>query len=579
MYRFFARPRLLAAPALLLAATGVARAETYYFSPSGGAGNAGTSPASPFSIGQFDGLTLRPGDSALFEGGATHRGNLYLAPEDSGNDAAGNLIAPITLGSYGTGRATIDAGDSFGLFAFNNGGFDVRDLNFRGSGVAANGATTSTGDGLNFFTDLAGNVKQNHIYLNRVDVAGFGGRGVSIGGFNGGTAYNDVRVTNSALHDNRKSGLLTFAQNRAANTNVLVDNVRAFDNVGDPSSTGNTGSGIVLGNVDGGVVQNSVAYRNGRNNKPTEGPVGIWTYDSNDVTIQFNESYDNTTSNGDGGGFDLDQNVTNSVLQYNYSHGNAGAGYLVFDGDGTAVTNSGNVVRYNVSENDGRRNNGPAAGITVGGNVRDLEVYGNTVFTDAPAVANGTNVPAIKIDTFGATSPTGVLVANNIFQTDDGSRLVFVGNGVNGGGIAFNGNDYFSTGDAFVIRYRGQTYATLAAWRAATGQEMLDGAATGFALDPMLTAPGEGGTADPDAPNTLTAYLLRDDSPLIDLGLDYARFGIDPGARDFFGNAIPQGRAFDIGAHEFAAPAAIPEPSAVALLAVGLPALALRRRR
>ena len=37
----------------------------------------------------------------------------------------------------------------------------------------------------------------------------------------------------------------------------------------------------------------------------------------------------------------------------------------------------------------------------------------------------------------------------------------------------------------------------------------------------------------------------------IDAGLDLrSLFGIDPGKRDFFGNPIPQGKGYDIGAHE-----------------------------
>jgi len=44
---------------------------------------------------------------------------------------------------------------------------------------------------------------------------------------------------------------------------------------------------------------------------------------------------------------------------------------------------------------------------------------------------------------------------------------------------------------------------------------------------------------------------LQKNSPLIDAGLDLrSLFGIDPGKRDFFGNSIPQGKAYDIGAHE-----------------------------
>ena len=514
--------------------------------------------------------TFNPGDSIFLQGGSTFNGGLYFDPADSGNDASGNLIDPITLTSFGTGRATINAGDRFGLYGYNNGGFNISNLNFRGSGVNPNGTTTSIDDGISFYTDLPGNIKQNHIYIDSVDVSGFGSNGIVIGGDNAATGYNDIRITNSVAHNNRHTGVSTYGVARNANTNVLVDNVRAFNNVGDPNSTGNTGSGIVLGNTDGGVIQNSVAYDNGRNNKPTEGPVGIWAYDSNNITIQFNESYNNTTSNGDGGGFDLDQNVTNSVIQYNYSHGNAGAGYLIFDGDGTANgTNSGNVVRYNISENDGRRGSTASAGITVGGNVRNLQVYGNTVFiTDS--TFNGTKEPAIKIDRIsGSTGPQGILVANNLFMTDAGGRLVFKGNSVTNStdpttGIRFINNDYFAADGKFNLFWgnndgisTNDTYTSLNAWLTAiTGQERFDKDGDGTAeivalnLDPLLTDPGNGGTVDPDALASLVAYLLQEDSPLIDAGLDLSRLGITVGPRDFDGTALPQGDAPDIGADE-----------------------------
>ncbi len=540
---------------------------------------------------EYDALnstTFNPGDNIFLQGNTTFNGGLFFDPQDSGNNALGNLVDPITLTSFGSGRATIDSGDATGLYAFNNGGFNISNLNFRGSGVAPNGATTSTADGVLFFTDSPGNLKQNHIYLDNLDVSGFGRSGVVVGGFNGSAGYNDVRITNVAAHENRNSGIATFGDTRInsrdALTNVYVADSRAFNNFGDPASTGNTGSGIVLGGVDGGTVERSVAYNNGRNNNPTEGPVGIWAYDSNDVTIQFNESYDNTTSNGDGGGFDLDQNVTNSLLQYNYSHGNAGAGYLIFDGDGTAVTNSGNVVRYNISENDGRRGNLAAAGITVGGNVRDLEIYGNTVYiTDATANANVE--PAIKLDRFGATSPQGILVANNIFYTDGGGRLIFKGNGVTNStdpttGIRFLNNDYLAADGNFQVRWNNVTYTSLDAWLTAiTGQERFDKNGDGTAeivalnVDPLLTDPGNGGTVDPDAFASLTAYLLQEDSPLIDTGLNLARLGITVGPRDFDGTALPQGDALDIGADEL-----VPEPGTAALLALAGITL-LRRRR
>ena len=62
-------------------------------------------------------------------------------------------------------------------------------------------------------------------------------------------------------------------------------------------------------------------------------------------------------------------------MQYNYSHDNAGAGYLLSQFP-SARNFEDNVVRLNISENDGRTNGG---GITTIG-VDESEVYNNTVY-------------------------------------------------------------------------------------------------------------------------------------------------------------------------------------------------------
>ena len=535
---------------------------------------------------------FNPGDGIFLRGGMTFNGGLFFDEQDSGNDATGRLIDPIRLTSFGGGRATINAGDGFGVYAQDNGGFRFSNFNVRGSGVAADGSTANTGDGVSFFTAAGGDRKQDHIHLDNLDISGFGGTGLSIGGFNGDAGYNGVRVTNVAAHGNRRAGIATFGDtsvtSRNALTDVYIGDSRAYNNVGDPGSVGNTGSGIVLGGVNGGVIERSVAHDNGRNNRPSEGPVGVWAYDSQNVTIQFNESYGNRTRNGDGGGFDLDQNVTDSVVQYNYSHGNAGAGFLVFDGDGAATETARNTVRYNVSENDGRSGNAAAAGITIGGNVADLRVYGNTVFiTDAAGLVNGATIePAIKIDAFGTPGPRGVLIANNAFTTDGGGRLVFKGSGVTDStdpdaGVRFLNNNYFAADGAFNLRWNNTTYTSLEGWLAAIdGQERLnvdgDAAAEVLALnvDPLFADPGNGGTVgDPDALARLLAYRLRGGSPLIDAGLDLeGLLGVDPGSRDFSGNPLPVGPGLDVGAVE------VPEPAAPALIAAAAAVLARRRR-
>ena len=72
--------------------------------------------------------------------------------------------------------------------------------------------------------------------------------------------------------------------------------------------------------------------------------------------IQYNESYNNrTTGDADRGGFRFDGGVTHSVMQYNFSHGDHGTGYLLCRYRDAPLWGS-NIVRYNLSVDDGLKN-------------------------------------------------------------------------------------------------------------------------------------------------------------------------------------------------------------------------------
>ena len=89
------------AVALPQSAAQAAGATTYYVSPNGNDSSAGTSPSSPIkTLGRASGLGLNPGDSVLLQAGATFSGKLAVWR----NGAAG---APITIGSYGGGKAVV----------------------------------------------------------------------------------------------------------------------------------------------------------------------------------------------------------------------------------------------------------------------------------------------------------------------------------------------------------------------------------------------------------------------------------------------------------------------------------------
>ena len=517
----------------------------YHFSPTGNDDTGNGSEAAPWAtIAKANGLDLDPGDRVLFMGGATFSGGLTLDAQD-----AGTAAEPVVIGSYGTGRATINAGGGAGVYAYNVAGLEVRDLVVRGTGVA-----TNTTDGVSFYMDRPGAVKLEHVRIDNVEASGFGKYGIAIGSWNGLSGYRDVRVTNVAVHGNR-NGVFTYAQSIGGIEDLYVGGGRFYNNPGKSGLSTNSGSGLIVSGVRRAVVERNVAYGNGAASSPSAGPVGIWAYDADQVVIRYNESYNNRTGHtaasggygGDGGGFDLDGGVTNSVLEYNYSHGNDGAGFLLAQYSG-APAFGGNVVRYNVSENDGRRNG--YAGVTVwaasGSNrVRNTQVYHNTVYVDAAGAERPT--AAVR---FLNGNHSGLAFRNNVLVTAGGARAVSGG----GGDAVFQGNGYWAASGALAIHWSGTTHASLDAWRTATGRERLSGAPVGFSADPRLRAPGAGGVlADVAALGTAgapDAYRLQAGSPAATAAVDLVALGLAPGPADFYGTPLGASGGRSVGAHE-----------------------------
>lgn len=90
-----------------------------------------------------------------------------------------------------------------------------------------------------------------------------------------------------------------------------------------PATAWQTISGIIVSATDGAVIEFCHPHHNGGiNSQNSGGPVGIWAWQSNDVVMQFNISHHNRTGGGaDGGGFDLDGGITDSVMQMHSGFG------------------------------------------------------------------------------------------------------------------------------------------------------------------------------------------------------------------------------------------------------------------
>ena len=510
-------------------------ASTYYVSTAGNDATAGTVTAPWRTLARVNATVLHPGDSVLLRGGDTFPGGLNFDASD-----AGTATQPIVVTSYGNGRATIASGAAAGISIYNAAGYRISNLIVTGTGTAVSGVT--------FFSDLSGGIKLPYIHLDSIDVSGYGRDGIEIGSWNGATGYRDVQITNAVAHDNARTGIFVYAQEPNVHQSVTVTGARAYNNFGIAGSGTNSGSGIILSGVNGGVIERSVAHSNGWRCDAPAGPVGIWAYDSTGVRILHNESYGNRTGGrADGGGFDLDQNVSMSIVEYNYSHDNDGAGYLLAHAP-LNDSHYGNVMRYNISQNDGRRNS--YAAIEIWGRIRSTEIYHNTIFL-APAVTGTPRAVRVGNASISDRDVAGLHFRNNLFQTTGAVPLVEVTAGQLSGAtdLRFQGNDYFTSGSAFVVLWGGSSYSSLSGWRA-SGQEMNGSIAVGRNVDPMLAVPGGGATLDDAARlETLSAYRLKPGSPLIDAGLNLkTMFAIDAGGSDFYGTAVVA--PFDVGAYE-----------------------------
>ncbi len=490
--------------------------QTYYVSPSGSDAAAGTSPATAWrTLHKASSVPLPPGSKILLQGGRRFTGSLIVGDWDTGTPTA-----PITIGTYGGGPATLFTPSGDGIFVHDTGGVDIENINLIGT------PGPGDGDGINIYNDLPADHRLNHVDITNVDATGFI-IGIAVSGRNNGAGFADVRITNSSVHGNINAGLATFGPPfnpqapTYANSNVVVSHVVAMDNLGNPlDKTQNTGNGIVLGSVQGATVNWSVAAKNGGEGASVQGPAGIWTYDSTEVDIEHDLSYATKTKDqSDGNGFGLDQNTSHSTIQYNLSYGNDGSGFLIYSSLGNGAERY-NTVRDNISSYDVRDGNPFYGALGVIGHVANVTVYQNTAVMEPTAAGSP---PMLRL----SADLKYVIIANNIFTTESGP-IVATAAPLPESSVELKDNDYYSVRSPWQVIWGSTTYGSLAAWQSGTGQETVNGQPTGFAVAPQLTEPVFGlSTSNPDDSAAVRGFELETGSPLIGAGLAPASLGVE----------------------------------------------------
>jgi hypothetical protein len=539
----------------------VAGASTFYVSPQGDDNNDG-SAAHPWAtpLGVTNHTRFGPGDKILFQGGVTFQGSLSFT-----TNLQGTAASPVTIGSYGTGHAILSVPvGSDGIDIPNTGGILIQGLDLVGPYSASQPpASDGYNPGINL-VNTSGK-RLDYIHIDDVKVSGFVWAAISI--YASPTSqYRDVSVINSTLTNNFGSGLYVFSEfgQHDRIENVYVGQLRVVNNLAIPGAA-YPAYPLYLQNVHRGVVERSLVLGNDlTGGGDGGGGIGIEAYDSSHILFQYNESAHNfsTGSYVDTGGFDFDEGTTNSIMQYNYSHDNDGQGFLLCGGNNPNDLNSGNVLRYNISQNDGRRNGSGGIVLTFG-IVDHADIYNNTV--DISPDATGAHLAAFSIQDDAV--PNHVFVRDNLFVASGGVSLVRVTN--SGTDFQLQGNDYWSNGAPFVIEWGTQSYAGLSGWRTGTGEEVAYGAAVGSSVNPKLANIGTASTIgnSDTLSSQLSTYRMQPSAPVSKAGLNLATFGViwDPAGFsrdsfltryfsatpvDFFGHTLSNRTTWSMGADQ-----------------------------
>jgi hypothetical protein len=585
----------------------------------------GQSSAQPFAtVAAVKLLDLEGGDQVLLRsidsaGAAiTHSGRLELDANDSGTEPAEGVAAnPVVIGSYvldQLGNPIVDSaprailqgvldasGNDSTIVGTNVGAIEIGNLSLRGATAAGATEAAHFADGITFENDT--NAKDDgvetrqfkYLRFHDLDVSGFSGFGITIGGkkFNGAdyatygkAGFDNVVISRVEAFNNATGGIETHGNFYAtaglsfANHDVTIDHCYVHDNLGYANSSNHVGDGIMVSDVQVAAIERNVASFNGAKNTHVGGPVGIWAWDADQITIQYNESHHNkTSSTADGGGFDLDGGVTNSLVQYNYSHDNDGAGYGIYQFQGARAFYK-NTFRYNISQNDARKNGYGAIDFWNGNGtngIKDIEVHNNTIYVSPVNGVLNSNTDRNPKPIRFISGTTDVRVRNNIFIATSGLWVADVQ--AKQTRLLFQGNSYHATGTdpstgkaaAFKLKWFAKVYPDLASLRKSTGQEMVGSIAVGSSLNPNLPNAGTAGNIvniDKMA-EELTAYrptgkpaatggtTTNSRGGAINL---WSALNFDPGRKDFYGNLLPATQAeaatfsYDAGAAQYVLP-------------------------
>ena len=425
-------------------ATGATTGVYYVDSAAGRDTNDGITPATAWqTLAKVNAATFQPGNAVCFKAGGTWTGQ--LAPRSSGS-----ATAPFVIDQYGTGnkpRIAAGTADLQALLLLNVQYVEVNNLE-----ITNNKGAPGDFRGISVRGRDVGVL--NHVYIRNCFVHDVTGRVDWIGGT---VADNQPPwVTFQTGWDvSKRTGGIVVEVESANGTKTWFNDVIIENNVVQDTSFG----GIIFKQLDGGfgwgvraslndtkfVPHTNVVVRGNylsqtntlygcntiymtgsrhvlieRNVSKDAGTSAIEVYNSDDIRVQYNETFGTVRKAGgaDFNGIDTDRATTGAIVQYNYIHDN---------GDGILLAQfafGDSIIRYNLIVNNSRN------GINLHSDASATnQTYNNLFFID------------IRTGNLIATSGTAAelaasyMIRNNILHTTLATAQV-----VTGGGVAYANN-------------------------------------------------------------------------------------------------------------------------------------------
>ncbi|OTA20584.1 hypothetical protein Xbed_01388 [Xenorhabdus beddingii] len=307
----------------------------------------------------------------LFVSGHTCKGSFQ--PTGGGSEKS-----PVIIGKTGKGTTPIidGNGESNAILLVNMSNLTLQDLeiiNAAKAGSKRNGVHVRLTDFGKSENITLQNLTIHHIrggdYKN---IDGSAGIQVGIEGQKIASYYDNLKILNNHIEDVDRSGIyfksLWDKRSHSVTTQKWTPSTRVV-------IRGNTvksiaGDGIKVDTTLGALIEyNTLAgfqLRSHYNN------AGIWTFDTQDTIVQFND-VSGGGSSGDGMAFDADAGSMNTLFQYNYSHHNKGGFVMLCPY--TGVYSDGTIVRYNISYNDKTR-----VFQMCHGNTHKNKIYNNSIY-------------------------------------------------------------------------------------------------------------------------------------------------------------------------------------------------------